>query len=129
MTRRSSRLNVRVSKMPKEKSIKEQVRGWLEKASQPERDLPRGLMLERIKESLGHGRTCAPGCNDCMRLNSTAIRMAQIIQNDEHQFEPSEHVRIKRGLLSEEWTEAAGKKAQGAVEKLAGTVTAKVKPA
>jgi hypothetical protein len=115
--------------MPKQKSIKEQVRQWLEKASQPERDLPRGLMLEKIRESLGHGKNCVSGCIGCMRLNSTAIRMAQIIQNDEHQFEPSEEVRIKRGLLKEKWTEATGKKAPGAVEALAGMVTQKVKPA
>jgi len=84
-------------------------------------------MLEKIKESAGHGRNCPPECPDCIRLNSSAIRMAQIIQNDEHQFEPSEHVRAKRGLLQEEWTEAIGKKKPGAVDELTGTVTSKGK--
>lgn len=114
--------------MSKPKSIKEQVRAWLAQASQPERDLPRGLMLARIKESLGHGK-CPADCSDCMRLNSTAIRMAQLIQNDEHQFEPSEHVRQKRGLLKDEWTEAMGKKKPESVDELAGAVTPKKKPA
>lgn len=114
--------------MSKPKSIKEQVRGWLQTATQPERDLPRGLMLAKIKESLGHGK-CAADCPDCIRLNSTAIRMAQLIQNDERQFEPSEDVRRKRGLLREEWTEAIGKKQSGSVEKLAGTVVSKDKSA
>jgi len=115
--------------MAKRKPVKEQVRQWLENASQAERDLPRGLMLARIKESLGHGNHCPVDCPDCVRLNSTAIRMAQIIQNDEHLFEPSEQVRQKRGLLKEEWTEAIGKKEPGSVDELAGTVASKGKSA
>lgn len=111
-------------KVPKQKSMKQRVREWLAAASQDERDLPRGLMLARIKESLGHGK-CPADCPDCMKLNSTAIRMAQIIQNVEHQFEPSEEVLLKRGLLQEEWTEAIGKKKPEAVDKLTGTVTSK----
>jgi len=55
--------------------------------------------------------------------------MAQIIQNDEHLFEPSEQVRQKRGLLKEEWTEAIGKKEPGSVDELAGTVASKGKSA